>query len=112
MNYLDLLPYDVLQLINRKVKEDYITKRRLERKENRRLNREQKQVADRRDKILEKFVSLYQQHLKNKYVKKIENHFDREFLMLLINDIYDLKNAKNEYKYGCINFCLDEEEDE
>jgi hypothetical protein len=36
MNYLDLLPYDVLKLINRKVKEDYITKRRLERKENRR----------------------------------------------------------------------------
>ena len=55
MNYLDLLPDDILQMINRKVKDDYIVKRRLERKANRRLNREQKDNAKKREYISFRF---------------------------------------------------------
>ena len=46
MNYLDILPNDVMKIINRKVQDAQIIKRRTERKENKRLQREKKQIAD------------------------------------------------------------------
>ena len=45
MNYLDLLPEDVIKIINRKVQDLHIIERRKERKENRKMNREKKQKA-------------------------------------------------------------------
>jgi len=99
MNYLDLLPDDVMKIINRKVKELHIIERRIERKINNKLNREQKRVADRRRNIGEKFVLLYQKNLRDKYLKKVKNHFDCNFLTMLINDIYNCKDAKYEYQY-------------
>ncbi len=42
MNYLDLLPGDVMKIINRKVQDLHVIERRKERKENRIMNREQK----------------------------------------------------------------------
>ena len=48
MNYLDLLPCDVIKIINRKVQDLHIIERRKERKENRKMNREQEQKANRR----------------------------------------------------------------
>ena len=46
MNYLDILPNDVMKIINRKVQDAQIIKRRTERKENKRIQREKKQIAD------------------------------------------------------------------
>ena len=53
MNYLDLLPNDITKIINRKVQDLHIIDRRKERKENRKMNRERKQKADRNRKIYE-----------------------------------------------------------
>ena len=49
MNYLDLLPEDVIKIINRKVQALHIIERRKERKENRKMNREKKQKAKIKD---------------------------------------------------------------
>ena len=48
MNYLDILPNDVMKIINRKVQDAQIIKRRTERKENKRIQREKKQIADKK----------------------------------------------------------------
>ena len=64
MNYLDLLPDDVMKIINRKVQDLHIIERRKERKENRKMNREQEQKANRRRYIYNKYVNLYQKYVK------------------------------------------------
>ena len=46
MNYLDLLPNDVMKIINRKVEDLHIISRKKERKENKKINMEQKRIAD------------------------------------------------------------------
>ena len=63
MNYLDILPNDVMKIINRKVQDAQIIKRRTERKENKRIQREKKQIADNKNSIYSKFVYLYERHL-------------------------------------------------
>ena len=65
MNYLDLLPNDITKIINRKVQDLHIIERRKERKENRKINREQKQKANRKRYIYEKYVYLYKQYVLN-----------------------------------------------
>ncbi len=65
MNYLDLLPNDITKIINRKVQDLHIIQRRKERKENRKINREQKRTADRKRYIYEKYVKLYQAYVRN-----------------------------------------------
>jgi len=62
MNYLDLLPCDVIKIINRKVQDLHIIERRKERKENRKINREQKQKQIEKDifiKICKIISKLY-----------------------------------------------------
>ena len=105
MNYLDILPNDVMKIINRKVQDAQIIKRRTERKENKRIQREKKQIADNKKRIYSKFVFLYQKHLfleelkekkrlekleeieEEKYREKInEQH---EYLQYLEYRIYD-----------------------
>ena len=49
MNYLELLPNDVMKIINRKVQDAHIIKRRIERKQNRKINREQKRIGEHKD---------------------------------------------------------------
>ena len=66
MNYLDVLPNDITKIINRKVQDLHIIERRKERKENRKINREQKQKANRKRYIYEKYVNLYKQYVRNK----------------------------------------------
>jgi uncharacterized protein (DUF885 family) len=64
MNYLlDLLPVDVMKIINRKLHDAQIIKRKIERKENKRIAKENKRKADRRRMIFEKFAGLYIKHL-------------------------------------------------
>ena len=105
MNYLDILPNDVMKIINRKVQDAQIIKRRTERKENKRIQREKRQIADNKKRIYSKFVFLYQKHLfleelkekkrlekleeieEEKYREKInEQH---EYLQYLEYRIYD-----------------------
>jgi hypothetical protein len=110
MNYLDLLPDDVMKIINRKVQDAHIIERRVERKRNRKINREQKQVADRMRDIGEEFVFLYQKHLRKKYLEIALNHWDCDFLTMVINNLYRLGNAKHEYKYSRELVLYEEEE--
>ena len=74
MNYLDLLPDDVKRIIDRKLKEAYIIERRIKRKENRKRNRELKEIADRKRDISKKYKRLYlimKTHNQYKYCYKL-----------------------------------------
>jgi hypothetical protein len=106
MNYLDILPNDVMKIINRKVQDAQIIKRRTERKENKRMQREKKQIADNKKRIYSKFVYLYERHLfleelkekkRLKQLEEIEEEKYREkineqhkYLQDLILRIYDV----------------------
>ena len=105
MNYLDILPNDVMKIINRKVQDAQIIKRRTERKENKRIQREKKQIADNKKRIYSKFVYLYERHIfleelkekkrlikleeieEEKYREKIKEQ--HEYLKYLEYRIYD-----------------------
>ena len=64
MNYFfDLLPVDVMKIINRKVHDAQIIRRRIERKINKEIAKENKRKADRRRMIFEKYAGLYRKHL-------------------------------------------------
>ena len=65
MNYLDLLPTDVMKIINRKLHDLQIIKRKIERKENKRKMIEQKRTADNKKRIYNKFVRLYENYVRN-----------------------------------------------
>ena len=65
MNYLDLLPDDVMKIINRKVHDLQIKHRKIERKENQRKMIEQKRIADNKKRIYNKYVKLYKQYVMN-----------------------------------------------
>ena len=90
MNYLDLLPGDVMKIINRKVQDLHIIERRKERKENRKMNREQEQKAYRRRYIYNKYVNLYQ-----KYVK-IQSREYCSGLVEMMNKEYGKDNLSSE----------------
>ena len=120
MNYLDILPNDVMKIINRKVQDAQIIKRRIERKENKRIQREKKQIADNKKRIYSKFVFLYEKHLfleekkekkrlrklreieEEKYREKInEQH---KYLVTLRDIVYDVKNTIDNISE--IEFCI------
>ena len=63
MNFLDLLPNDVMKIINRKVHNAQIIKRKIERMRNKEIAKENKRKADKRRMIFEKFAGLYRKHL-------------------------------------------------
>ena len=95
MNYLDLLPNDITKIINRKVQDLHIIERRKERKENRKINREQKQKANRKRDIYEKYVYLYKQYVLNQkweyccdLVAMMKKEFGKDHLnyMLFLED--------------------------
>ena len=65
MNYLDVLPDDIMKIINRKVHDLQIKHRKIERKENQRKMIEQKRIADNKKRIYNKFVRLYQNYVFN-----------------------------------------------
>ena len=69
MNFLDLLPVDVMKIINRKVHDLQIKHRKIERKENQKKMIEQKQIADNKKRIYNKFVRLYEKYVKNQKYK-------------------------------------------
>ena len=87
MNYLDLLPDDVMKIINRKVHDLQIKHRKIERKENQRKMIEQQQIAFNKKRIYNKFVRLYEQYVFNKkwkyccdLVSIMKNKFGSDYL--------------------------------
>ena len=69
MNYLDILPDDVMKIINRKVHDLHIKHRKIERKENKMKMIEQKRIADNKKRIYNKFVILYENYVFNQKYK-------------------------------------------
>ena len=65
MNYLDVLPDDVMKIINRKVHDLHIKHRKIERKENKMKMIEQKRITDNKKRIYNKFVRLYENYVRN-----------------------------------------------
>ena len=113
MNYLDILPNDVMKIINRKVQDAQIIKRRIERKENKRIQREKNKIADKKKLIYSKFVYLYQKHLfleekkeENRLIKLREKKVNEqhEYLVTLRDIVYDVKNTIDDILE--IEFCI------
>ena len=113
MNYLDILPNDVMKIINRKVQDAQIIKRRIERKENKKIQREKKRIADNKKMIYSKFIYLYQQHLfleekkeENRLIKLQEKKVNEQYkyLVTLRDIVYDVKNTIDDILE--IEFCI------
>ena len=89
MNYLELLPNDVMKIINRKVQDAHIIKRRIERKQNREINRQQKRIGEHKRYLYEQFARLYKKYIidkKNKeYSKRVDEQY--EYIERLYKDI-------------------------
>ena len=89
MNYLELLPNDVMKIINRKVQDAHIIKRRIERKQNRKINREQKRIGEHKRYLYEQFARLYNKYIIDKkneeYSKRVDDQY--EYTQRLYNDI-------------------------
>ena len=111
MNYLDLLPDDVTKIINRKLHDLQIIKRKIERKENKRKMIEQKRIADNKKRIYNKFVRLYEQYVINQkweyccdLVAMMKKEFGSDYLSseIFIEDepyiITAIKNNGNFYE--------------
>ena len=56
MNYLDILPNVVMKIINRKVQDAQIIKRRTERKQNKRIQRGEKQIAEKKKEYTQNLI--------------------------------------------------------
>ena len=80
MNYLDNLPDDVKKIINREVQNAHIAKRRIERKQNKKMNRDQRETAERKRCIYEQFARLYNKYIEEQqdkeYSQKIDKHYE------------------------------------
>jgi hypothetical protein len=104
MNYLDLLPNDVMKIINRKVEDLRIISRRNERNKNREINIQQKITADRKRRISNKYALLYHLYKRNKqyeYCNKMNEAMKKE-----LGDYY-LKTdicIENNYQYIIVYF--------
>ena len=104
MNYLDLLPNDVMKIINRKVDDLCIISRRNERNKNREINIQQKITADRKRRISNKYALLYHLYKRNKqyeHCNKLKEAMKKE-----LGDYY-LKTdicIENNYQYIIVYF--------
>ena len=104
MNYLDLLPNDVMKIINRKVEDLRIISRRNERNKNREINIQQKITADRKRRISNKYALLYHLYKRNKqyeHCNKLKEAMKKE-----LGDYY-LKTdicIENNYQYIIVYF--------
>ena len=103
MNYLDLLQVDVMKIINRQVHNLQIIKRKIERKRNKEIAKENKRKADRRRMIFEKFAGLYRKHLYLLEEKKLAE--ESKINSTIVNEQYkycDKLLEKAYDKYGKI----------
>jgi hypothetical protein len=79
MNYLDLLPNDVMKIIDREIQNSNIIRRRIERKQKEKMNRDQKRIAEHKIYLYEQFARLYNKYIvyqQNKeYSKRVDDHY-------------------------------------
>jgi hypothetical protein len=111
MNYLDILPTDVIKIINREVQKAHITKRRMERKKNRKINGDQRETAERKRCIFEQYARFYNKYIEyqqdKEYSQKIDDHYKitqrlyKEIREKVIQPLYNTK------MYWFIKRCLD-----
>ena len=106
MNYLELLPNDIMKIINRKVQDAHIIKRRIERKQNRKNNREQERIAEHKRYIYEKFAILYNKYIvyqQNKeHSQKIDKHYKfTQRLLKYLKEKYGTMLLHTEECIGC-----------
>jgi hypothetical protein len=89
MNYLELLPDDVMKIVNRKVQDAHIIKRRIERKQNRKMNRDQQRIGEHKRYLYEQFARLYNNYIvyqqSKKYSLRVEEHY--KYTQRLLKDI-------------------------
>jgi hypothetical protein len=79
MNYLDILPTDVRKIINREVQKANITKRRMERKKNRKINRDQRETAESKRCIFEQYARLYNKYIEYQQDKEYSQKIDKQY---------------------------------
>ncbi len=105
MNYLDLLPNDVMKIINKEIQNAHIIKRRIERKQNRIMNRDQKRTADRKKYLYEHFVRLYHKYIvyqQNKeYSQTVDDHY--KITQRLYKEIREKYGAMLLHSEECMN---------
>ena len=115
MNYLDILPNDVMKIINRKVQDAQIIKRRTERKENKRIQREKKQIADNKNRIYSKFVYLYERHLfleelkEKKRLRKLEEIEEEKYREKINEQHKYLQDLMKRMYDTCTDYILESE---
>ncbi len=104
MNYLELLPNDVMKIINRKVLDAHIIKRRIERKQNRIMNRDQKRIAEHKRNLYEQFARLYNEYIvyqQNKeYSQRVDDHY--KFNQRLYKDLREKYGTMLLHSEECI----------
>ena len=106
MNYLELLPNDIMKIINRKVQDAHIIKRRIERKQNRIMNRDQKRIAEHKKHLYEQFARLYNKYIvyqqNKKHSLKIDEHYKfTQRLYKNIREKYGTMLLHTEQCIGC-----------
>ena len=84
MNYLDLLPDDVMKIINRKVHDLQIKQRKIERKRNKEIAEDNKLKADRRRMIFYKYAGLYHKYVFISEEKKRKEYLDKLYDKVLL----------------------------
>jgi len=89
MNYLDILPNDIMKIINKKVENLHIIERRKQRKINRKINKEQRKIAEKKRNIYNKYVILFEKYNKYNENKKNQDKLNKqsEYTMNLRNEI-------------------------
>jgi hypothetical protein len=103
MNYLELLPNDVMKIIDREIQNSNILKRRIERKQNKKMNRDQKRIAEHKIYLYEQFARLYNEYIvyqQNKNTHKelmttmnIHKDYSMTFLKNMVNCFYIQNNV-------------------
>ena len=78
-----------MKIINREVQNAHIIKMRTEKKQNRKMNRDQKRIAERKRHLYEQFARLYNKYIvyqQNKeYSQRVDEHY--EFTQRLYKNI-------------------------
>ena len=79
MNNLDLLPDDVMKIINREVQKAHITKRRIERKQSTKINRDQREKTECKRCIYEQYARLYNKYIEYQKDKEYSQRIDKQY---------------------------------
>ena len=96
MNYLDLLPNDVMKIIDREIQNSNIVKRRIERKQNKKMNRDQKRIAEHKIYYMNNSPDYTINIL---YINKTKNTHKELMTTMNIHKNYSMTFLKNMVNY-------------